>query len=148
MRCLSIVSVIAALTMVGTACRTARHSSSAFYLPTDGDPERGKLAFVTLGCESCHEVAGVDLPRPTVQPPVHVVLGGSVESKLSDAYLVTSIINPSWDLAPISKEQTSSDGRHSRMPQYSDRMTVRQLADIVAFLQSRYVVVQMPSSYR
>jgi hypothetical protein len=148
MICLSIVSVIAALTVLGTACRSERHSSSAFHLPTDGDPERGKLAFVTLGCDSCHEVAGVDLPRPTVQPPVHVALGGSVESKLSDAYLVTSIINPSCDLAPMPKAKITIDGRHSRMPQYPDRMTVRQLGDIVAFLQSHYVVVRVPPSYR
>jgi hypothetical protein len=66
-----------------------------------------------------------------------VALGGGVEQKLSDAYLVTSVINPSYDLAPYPKEQITSGGQ-SRMPyDYAVGMTVRQLADIVAFLQSR-----------
>jgi len=138
---------LAMLALAGAGCGSGRHSSSAFHLPPDGDVERGKAAFAALGCNSCHEVSGVDLPRPTVQPPVPVVLGGTVDSRLSDAYLVTSIIYPSYELAPYPKEQITSGGQ-SRMPHYADRITVRQLADIVAFLQSRYFVPRMPESYR
>jgi hypothetical protein len=76
------------------------------------------------------------------------VLGGTVDSKLSDAYLVTSIIYPSYELAPYPKDKITSGGQ-SRMPHdYADRMTVRQLADIVAFLQSRYSVARIPEAYR
>ena len=138
---------IATLVLAGGACNSGRHSAAAFRLPPDGDAERGKAAFVALGCNSCHEVAGADLPRPTVQPPVPVVLGGPVDSRLSDAYLVTSIIYPSYQLAPYPKDQITQGGE-SRMPHYADRMTVRQLADIVAFLQSRYFVPRMPEAYR
>jgi hypothetical protein len=63
---------------------------------------------------------------------------------------LTSIIYPSYpsyELAPYPKDQISSGGQ-SRMPHSSDRMTVRQLTDIVAFLQSRYLVPPMPKSYR
>jgi hypothetical protein len=109
--------------------------------------ERGKAAFVALECNSCHEVSGVDLPRPTVQPPVPVILGGATDAKLSDAFLVTSIIYPSYELAPYPKEQITSGGE-SRMPHYAERMTVRQLADIVAFLQSCYSVSRTPETYR
>jgi len=137
--------VIAAVA-VGAACSPSRHSQSAFRLPPDGDAERGKAAFVALGCNTCHEVAGADLPRPTVQPPVPVVLGGAVDARLSDAYLVTSIIYPNYELAPYPKEQITSHGE-SRMPHYEDRMTVRQLADVVAFLQSRYFVEKVPDYY-
>src|SRR5579872_5746018 len=135
------VVTIAVLAVASAACSSGRHSASAFRLPPDGDVERGKAAFVALGCNSRHEVAGVDLPRPTVQPPVPVTLGGTVDSKLSDGYLVTSIIYPSYELAPYPKDQITTGGQ-SRMPHYADRMTVRQLADIVAFLQSRYLVSQ------
>ena len=92
-----------------------------------------------LGCNSCHAVSGVDLPGPTVQPPVPVVLGGEVDSKLSDAYLVTSMIYPSYQLAPYPKNQIAVNGV-SRMPGHADNMTVRQMIDIVAFLQSHYSV--------
>ena len=33
-------------------------------------------------------------------------------------------------------------GDGSRMPDYADVMTVRQMIDVVAFLQKRYVVVR------
>jgi len=134
--------MIAVLAVAGTACNSGRHSSSAFHLPPDGDAERGKAAFLAMGCHSCHTVSGVDLPQPTVQPPVPVILGGRVSERLSDAYLVTSIVYPSYALAPYPKDQITSGGR-SRMTHDLDHMTVRQLADIVAFLQSRYSVPRL-----
>lgn len=137
---------LTALLAAAAAC-SSRHSAAAFHLPFDGDAEKGKAAFVSLGCNGCHEVYGADLLRPTIRPPVPVVLGGAVEARLTDAYLVTSIINPSYELAPYPKEQISANGR-SRMPPYDDRMTVRQLTDIVAFLQSHYNLARLPEGYR
>ena len=130
----------ALIVLVGSAvaCTSGRYSSASFHLPVDGDAERGKTAFVSMGCPSCHAVAGTDLEKPSVQPPVPVALGGEVDHRLSDAYLVTSVIDPSFALAPHMKAQTL-DGE-SRMPGYSDQLTVRQLTDLVAFLQSRYTV--------
>jgi hypothetical protein len=52
----------------------------------------------------------VDLPRPTVQPPVPVTLGGETDKRLSDAYLVTSMIYPSYALAPYPKDQITRGG--------------------------------------
>jgi L-cysteine S-thiosulfotransferase len=137
--------VVATLLSVGAGCSPGRYSSAGFRLPADGNPERGKQAFVQLGCHSCHEVSGSDLPKPSVQPPVPVALGGEVVQRLSDAYLVTSMINPSYELAPYPKEQITSGGV-SRMPNYADKMSVRQMVDVVAFLQSKYVVRQMPDN--
>lgn len=133
------VLAIAALLSAGTACDSGRHTTTGFSLPADGNTDRGRQAFVELGCHSCHAVRGVDLPRPTVEPPVPVILGGDVDRKLSDAYIVTAMINPSYQLAPYSKDQIASGGV-SRMPAYSDKMTVRQAIDVVAFLQSHYAV--------
>ncbi|MBZ5724115.1 MAG: cytochrome c [Acidobacteriia bacterium] len=130
--------VLAALLGSSWACNT-RYSASAFHLPADGDVERGKAAFLALGCNSCHQVSGTDLPQPAVQPPVPVVLGGDVNERYSDAFLVTEVIDPSRRLAPYPREQIAVDGR-SRMPHYADRMSVRQLTDIVAFLQAQYRV--------
>jgi hypothetical protein len=82
----------------------------------------------------------MELPKPVTQPAVMVALGGSVPREVTDGYLVTSIMNPSYVLAAYPRELITAGGR-SRMPDYRDRMTVRQLVDTVAFLQSRYTVV-------
>jgi mono/diheme cytochrome c family protein len=119
-----------------------RHSSAGFSLP-QGDPARGKEAFVALKCHQCHTVDGVpDLPSPTAEPRVPVTLGGRVPHVKTDGELVASIIDPSHRIAPtLHPELVSRDGK-SRMPDYAEVMTVRQLADLVAFLQERYRVVR------
>ena len=140
-RCLMLlpIAVPIAVLLGAVACESGRHSPAGFRLPADGSVERGKAAFVTLECHHCHEVQGVELPPPTVQPPVPVVLGGLVVNEVTDGYLTASIVNPSYKLAAYPKELITTGGK-SRMPEYADRMTVRQLTDLVAFLQSRYTV--------
>ena len=130
------------------ACDSGPRSPVGFLLP-DGEVELGKAAFVELECNSCHSVDGVDLPPPTLipLPSASVVLGGQVFEIRTDGYLVTSIINPSHKLASgLGKEEITTSAGESRMPDYSDIMTVRQLIDLVAFLQSRYTVVPVPQS--
>ncbi len=130
------------------ACDSGPRSPVGFLLP-DGEVELGKAAFVELECNSCHSVDGVDLPPPTLipLPSASVVLGGQVFEIRTDGYLVTSIINPSHKLASgLDKEEITTSTGESRMPDYSDIMTVRQLIDLVAFLQSRYTVVPVPQS--
>lgn len=130
------------------ACDSGPRSPVGFLLP-DGEVELGKAAFVELECNSCHSVDGVDLPSPTLipLPSASVVLGGQVFEIRTDGYLVTSIINPSHKLASgLDKEEITTSTGESRMPDYSDIMTVRQLIDLVAFLQSRYTVVPVPQS--
>lgn len=134
------------LFVCAAACN-ARYSTAAFHLPADGDAERGKAAFLSLGCNSCHGVIGVDLPRPTAQPSIPVVLGGMVDRRLSDAYLVTEVIDPSYRLAPYPRDQITTGDGQSRMPHYADKMTVRQLTDIVAFLQAHYTLRPLPPEY-
>ena len=130
------------------ACDSGPRSPVGFLLP-DGEVELGKAAFVELECNSCHSVDGVDLPPPTLipLPSASVVLGGQVFEIRTDGYLVTSIINPSHKLASgLDKEEITTSTGESRMPDYSDIMTVRQLIDLVAFLQSRYTVVPVHQS--
>jgi len=138
---------LVALMAIGLAgCGPDRYSASGFRLPADGSVERGKAAFVAFECHTCHLVPGSDLPRPTVQPPVPVVLGGMVTQPIADGRLVTSIINPSYQLARYPAAEITAGGQ-SRMPHYADRMTVRQLTDIVEFLQAQYTVRPMPRGF-
>lgn len=144
--------ILGVIVLLGTAtvtgCSSGRYSGGAFHLPPGGDAERGRMTFVALGCNSCHEVAGTDLSRPTVQPPVPVVLGGEVSQRPSDAYLATSVVYPSYRLAQYPKQQITMGGK-SRMPSYADKLTVAQLADVVAFLQSHYTLRRLPEyTYR
>jgi len=140
------VLLVALALAASIGCETGRHASTGFRLPPDGNIERGKAAFVALGCSHCHEVSGGGLPAPSVQPAVPVVLGGVVDSDMPDGYLVTSIIYPSYRLARYPKDEITLGGE-SRMPHYADGMTVRQLTDIVAFLQSRYTVRRVNPKY-
>jgi mono/diheme cytochrome c family protein len=113
-----------------------RHSAAGFRLPEDGDIELGKAAFIQLECTRCHTVAGVELPSPTdVGKPVP--LGGRVYEVRTDGYLVTSIIHPS---------HVVTVGEESHMPSFARNMTVKQLVDLVAFLQSTYEVVPAPQA--
>jgi len=139
------IFILVTLLGFGTSCVSGRYSSAGFHLPSDGDAARGKKAFVELGCTSCHAVAGTDLSA-TVARPAAFLLGGEVDKKLSHAYLMTSMLDPAYELAPHSKSQTNAQGV-SRMPNYTDRMSARQVVDLVAFLQSHYQVRQMPPTY-
>jgi sulfur-oxidizing protein SoxX len=139
------LSVLTTLAVLLCGCEQGPHSSSGFHLP-EGNAQNGKAVFLAYGCHTCHQVAGVDLPKPTVQPPVPVVLGGVVERPMTDGYLVTSIIDPSYKLAGYPTQQVAVNGQ-SRMPHSYDRMTVQELRDLVAFLQSRYTVRRTMPEY-
>jgi hypothetical protein len=102
------------------------------YLPP-GDIAAGKAAVQAMQCFVCHKIAGSDFPAPHAKPPVPVELGAS-QAAQSQERLAESIIAPSHRVAPGMPGITS--GGMSRMGDYSEVMTVRQLVDIVAYLQS------------
>lgn len=111
-----------------------------FRLP-EGDAEKGKAAFIDLRCNECHTVAGVDLPKSETPPGFTVELGGEVRKVKSYGELVTAITQPQHIVAPeylATLEKAKRDGVSSPMPDFNDRMTVSQLADIVTFLHAHY----------
>jgi mono/diheme cytochrome c family protein len=132
--------VVSLLAWCLSSCAAPERSASGFRLP-EGDAEAGKAAFVELQCNACHQVRGVELEGPVAEPPVPVALGGTVDYQPTDGKFVTSIINPSHKLAPGYPKELIKSGELSRMADYSDVMTVRQLMDLVAFLHSRYEFV-------
>lgn len=118
------------------ACNTGPHSSVGFRLPP-GDQARGKQVFLALECYRCHEVSGVILPRTQSQPATTVKLGGLTTRIITDGYLVTSIINPGHATAPGTRDRLAA-GVVPRMPDFSERVTGRDLADLAAFLHEHY----------
>jgi L-cysteine S-thiosulfotransferase len=112
----------------------------------EGDIEAGRQAFIDHRCHQCHSVADVRLPALAGASAVMLELGGETGYVRSYAELVTSIINPNHVISETYRDRQLLEGvlpLESPMPMpHVDNMTVRQLIDLVAFLDSRYLLVQ------
>lgn len=138
LRTLVILLATAAMASV-LGCTPSPDSARGFVLPA-GNVDAGREAFVDLQCHGCHRISAVDLPQFVGSAPVTVVLGGERTRVRTYGELVTSIVNPSHRLvAGFPAEQVSRDGE-SLMPVLNGVMTVQQLIDIVALLQSSYAI--------
>ena len=118
-------------------------SPLGFSLP-DGDPARGQQAFLDLRCNSCHEVEGLEIAYR--EGLARVTLGGPTTRIKTNGELVSSIINPSHRIAPrYPEDQVTVNGESLMSVAYlNDVMTVQQLIDLVAFLQSTYELTPPP----
>jgi sulfur-oxidizing protein SoxX len=99
-----------------------------------------------MRCNACHRVAGENQVAPVAEPAVPVVLGGRITRVMTDGALADSIVNPSHRIAYKSGTGVRA-GTLSRMPDYTDAMTVRELADLIAYLQTKYELVDPPVSH-
>lgn len=103
-----------------------------FTLPA-GDRVAGRQLFADLGCPACHAVQGEHFDSaPHGAEGVGPDLTG-MGSHHPAEYFAESIVNPNAVLVD-GPEYLGPDGQ-SRMPAYDD-LSVRQLADLVAYLQS------------
>lgn len=127
----------AVLAVAISGCDTGPKSGKGFRLP-DGDVEMGKAAFAELKCYTCHRVSGVDFPPLAPTAPTHITLGGIVSRIPTYGELAASIINPSHGLASGCKKEQLDDGGLSLISQFNRVMTVEQMINLVAFVQSRY----------
>ena len=124
-----------------SACDTGPTGSAGFTLP-EGDVERGKAQYIALQCNACHENQAVPQLVSEIyagsSAPISVVLGGKAARIKTYGELVTSIINPSHRIAHRMSEGVSDDSGESLMIDYNSVMTVSQLINLVAFVQSSY----------
>jgi mono/diheme cytochrome c family protein len=99
-----------------------------------GDPKEGRAVFVTLECYACHAVKGESFPTAAKgAEDVGPELTG-MGSHHPTEYLAESLVNPNAVIV-TGAGYTGSDGL-SRMPDYGDVLTVRQLIDLVAYIKS------------
>jgi hypothetical protein len=126
------VATLAVLALCG--CEPRRKAASGFHLP-DGDPARGQVAFVELRCNACHAVHGTELPPPVAEPPVPK-LGGRTSVLRTDGELVAAILDPSHRITRGHLPDVRA-GSLSRMGDFTEAMTARQLVDLVAFIHAR-----------
>jgi Cytochrome c len=144
------VSIVAVLSLAALA--SGCDYTSIFGFPVDeGDIEAGRQAFIDHQCHRCHSVAGVSLPPLAGADRPMLELGGETTSVKSYAELMTSIINPNHTISERYRERQALNAvvpLESPMPMPNiDNMTVRQLIDLVAFLDSRYQLVEGYTSY-
>ncbi|MDX2141363.1 MAG: cytochrome c [Chloroflexota bacterium] len=101
-----------------------------------GDPQNGQSLYNgTLGCAGCHLQAAVAPPmegtwtRVTVS---HAPLAGLEPTE----YLVHSILYPGEFLAP-GEPYIPGTYPNAMLPNYSERLTYQELADLIAYLQTQ-----------
>ena len=107
-----------------------------FTLPA-GDPAAGRKVFMEVECYKCHEVKGKTFPAVAdadrgVGPELSQMAGmHPVE------FFAESIMNPNAVIDPDAEKKgyLGDDGK-SKMPNYNDVLTVKQLADLAAYLGS------------
>ena len=116
--------------------------SKGFALPP-GDKEAGKATFVLLNCNHCHSVKGEIEKLPDGHSTINYELGGEVTRIRTYGDLVTSIINPSHKLSRVDESFVTEEGQ-SKMRRYNDFMTVQELVDLTAYLESTYQLVPPP----
>jgi hypothetical protein len=117
-----------------------------FEFPVDeGNIAAGRQAFIDHRCHECHTVAGVSLPPLAGASTAMLELGGETTAVKSYGDLMTSVINPNHRISERYRDRLVLNAvvpLESPMPMpHIDNMTVRQLIDLVAFLDSRYVLV-------
>lgn len=122
--------------------------SRGFSLP-EGNLEAGQSLFVEYRCIECHTIAGTEFTDELkdFESEIMVSIGGETTRVKRYGDLVTSIINPSHKLAkgyPI-ENITGEDGE-SRMRNYNEELTVRELIDLVTYLKSKYKLKSTPKT--
>jgi mono/diheme cytochrome c family protein len=107
-----------------------------FTLP-QGDPVAGRKIFVEVECYKCHEVKGEEFPalaegEKGVGPELSQMAGMHPLE-----FFAESIINPNAVIDPDAKklEYVGEDGK-SKMPDYNSVLTVKQVADLAAYIAS------------
>ena len=139
-----IVRVI--LSVACTLSAAACASNSIFEFPVEeGNIAAGRQAFIAHRCHQCHTIADEQLPALAGMSWPMLQLGGPTTIVRSYADLTTSIINPDHAISERYREQLLLEAEiplesPMRTPDL-DTMTVRQLLDIVAFLDSKYDVL-------
>ena len=143
--CLTLGLSAAAMLVLAACDSESKVQAKGFHLPA-GDIEVGKTLFVELKCFKCHSVAGVKIPDDDLPSLPEIILGGEVNRVKSYGELVTSIISPEHVVSPkylaILSEEEKKRGAESPMPVFNEEMTVQQLIDLVAFLHSRYKLIE------
>lgn len=133
------VLCLAFVVSLAGAPATAAQSGSSDVLLTlpRGRAADGRAALLDLRCVACHRVDGdADLPAPVSDSPGPAL--GARQAARGPSHLAASIVTPSHEISIDPDDEILHDvtGLTSPMGDYSRAMTVRQLVDLIAYLES------------
>jgi hypothetical protein len=131
----------------GLLISSCNDQARGFALP-EGDIEKGKAIFNRFICNECHSISDIEWKGGSDN--LKILLGGETSVKKSYGDLVASVINPSHKISGDYKGKSTiltTEGGLSKMKNYNEVMTVQELIDLVAFLQSEYKVRTPPMDY-
>lgn len=102
-----------------------------------GDARAGRQAFLNLKCTACHSVAN----EAGFPPPFSNNLGPALDLRRpfrSPSEVATAIVAPSHSISSGTSPELKArlEGELSPMGDFSQAMTVRQLADMVEYLRT------------
>ena len=128
---LSLCVVLAAIVLWGCASSVTDPEAFPVVVPA-GDPELGREVFLRYRCDVCHRVVGdPDLQTPGLEPEGPDL--GLAVARAGAGSLISSIIAPSHQLAI---EKAWEKQGLSPMPGFNERLTVAELLDLVAYLET------------
>lgn len=112
-------------------------TGGATVLLPQGEPHAGRQAFLDLKCVVCHHVPA----EQGFPAPVSLSRGPDLDQALrlrARSDLAAAIVLPSHAMSLKTSDAIRARGESalSPMPDFSRVMTVRQLADLLAYLQS------------
>lgn len=122
----------------------AHQEMQAHGIPSDwkssvaqGSPSEGRKLFVEMECYKCHEVKGEKFPDVAkgergVGPELSEMAGMHPPE-----FFAESIINPNAVIDPDAKKLGYvGEDEKSKMPDYNSVLTVKQVADLAAYIAS------------
>ena len=140
------IILLTALFSVLVGCDLGANSPRGFSLP-EGNIENGKQVFMKYRCVDCHSIPDIEVADGhqylTVKP---IPIGGSSPRIKTYGELVTSVINPSHKISGRQPASVTSQNGQSLMRNINDEISVTELIDLVAYLQSNYKLVPYRTS--
>ncbi|MBI3312829.1 MAG: cytochrome c [Candidatus Omnitrophica bacterium] len=107
--------------------------ADGFFLP-EGDGVRGKKAFMDLKCTSCHWVQNeLNLSAPVAEKSGPIL--GTKQAAYAPGWIANSITSPSHTIG-FDTDGQADESDLSRMGDFTETMTVRQMIDLVAYIKS------------
>ena len=104
--------------------------AKGFFLPK-GDSAAGRKAFTDLKCATCHRVEND--PEFVSGSGIGPTFGAK-QADYASGWIANSIVSPSHTIALDSEEP--GENAPSKMGDFTEKMTVRQLIDLVSYLKS------------
>ncbi|HEY7573911.1 MAG TPA: cytochrome c [Thermoanaerobaculia bacterium] len=122
----------------GAAVACGRQPASSVPVPQGfqfpaGDAMAGRETFQRVRCTTCHSVAGQGFPAPLAQAEAMRLTQETAKKTVDE--LAQSIVSPSHSISGDASG-VAEGGELSRMGDFSQSLSVQDVADLVAFLKT------------